>query len=107
VDGWNELQFINDQNDLSDWEDITLSNNSSNPTEMPYDGFIFVYGQEAGQIEIYNSEEIIVAGVYVNWLGGPICPVKKGESYYYYTIHTTQYKGSKARFFKKRDYSGR
>lgn len=104
ANGWND--FVNNC-ELSDWEDITISTNSANPTEMLYDGILNCNCSAGGGAAI----SIFINGVATNnhannggSLGDTIY-VQKGDE-----VYTTISSGtltSKVRWFKKRDYSNR
>jgi hypothetical protein len=87
-----------DHNRLGDWQTATISNDSSNPTIMPYDGYLTVK-------DIYASNNgfssIFVDGVSVNQVNmagatgdatynadGTLIPFKKGQSIYILTYNT-------------------
>jgi hypothetical protein len=96
--------------ELSDFEDITISTSASSPTEMPYDGYIYLSGSthpNTGssrlyvndiRVALFDSEGYIANYLYTNF--------KKGDKIYtsgWYVLTTPQ----KVRYYKKRDYSNR
>ena len=111
-------EYMNDQNELSNFEDITLSTNSSSPTTMDYDGFIYVIAQSpSGQSGAQLTFSVFINGVlesyymassaYSQNFGATACiSVKKGDTVYY-TMSNVSKTSTRGRFFKKRDYSFR
>jgi hypothetical protein len=110
ANGYND--FVNNC-ELSDWENVTISTNSSSPTVMPYDGFLSI-----NNIYSNPSTKLYVNGVQlfqntctntVNVNITSYIPVKKGDS-----VYGTNIGGGfqdlvpmKARYYKLRDYSNR
>lgn len=109
-------EYINDQNELSNFEDITLSTNSSSPTTMDYDGFIYVNAKSpASQSGTQLTLSVFINGVLESYymassaynqnFGATACiSVKKGDTVYYTLINVNK-TSTRGRFFKKRDYS--
>ena len=99
-------EYIRNQNILSDWEDITISTNSSSPTVMPYDGFI--YSHTGYNVVLYINTTPFTTGDYSNISGSGSCmvAVRKGDRVY---IKRDQDKSSieKVAYYKLRDYTGR
>ena len=103
--GSNTLPVRFDHSILSDWEAITLSNSSSSPTEMAYDGFL-KFGYDGSNS--LSDGNIYVNGVdtcYVRCQGydgysgySAAIPVKKGDLVYYSSNIGLQ---CKVRFYKK------
>ena len=102
--------YIRKQNELSDWEDITIGDTSATATEMRYDGFlklgyegndslssgyIYVNGEKLGCVrcEGYNNASGYFATL----------PIKKGDVVY----TTNNISQSKVCYYKLRDYTGR
>ena len=109
-------QYIADQNELSAYENISLSTDSANPTIMQYDGFVSVYVTRGLKSNTGTSVNIYVNGVRNVWnvdvtenytahVGGTV-PVKKGDSVYI-AVASDATDTQKARYYKKRDYSMR
>lgn len=108
--------YIRDQNELSDWETITLSTDVNNPTLIQYDGFISIsdyYTGNEGYTSVYidgvrlvNQNQYGASGSGDNQPTGFTFPVKKGQSVYVKEsrVNTANRKGC---FYKKRDYSNR
>lgn len=110
-------EYIRNQNILDDWETITVSSDSSNPTVMPYDGFLELcfQGEDLKGSVIYVNGELI-SDFYIVFRGVSMgegntfavthhIPVKKGDRIYkdgLLTMFT-----SNARYYKLRDYTGR
>ena len=106
--------YIRDQNVLSEWEAITISNDSANPTIMPYDGFlhlrypVIAAGQGYTRLVVINGFE---SGITAQAAGNnqyvyvPPIEFQKGDEVYLIP-HTTPDR-SLARYYKLRDYTGR
>lgn len=110
-------EYIRNQNILDDWEAISISTDSNNPTVIPYDGFleICVQGEDLKGSVIYVNGELI-SDFYIVFKGVSMgegntfaathsLPVKKGDRIYkdgLLTVFT-----SNARYYKLRDYTGR
>ena len=103
-------QYIRNQNILSDWENITLSTNSNNPTVFDKDGFLLIEDVKDNKIHINNEFEVWLgrsqpSGVY-NTSNSVTIPVKIGDQIYINT--TVSGEGvSKVAYYKLRDYSDR
>lgn len=103
--GYND--FVNNC-ELSDYEAISLSNNSANPTEMQYDGFLTAYTSQSGSVDF----KIYINGVEISdsrpqgGTGYASVAFIKGDKIYY-TVSGAGISGQRARFYKKRDYSNR
>lgn len=105
ANGYND--FVNNC-ELSDYETITLSNNSASPTEMQYDGFLIASSSQSNTVVF----RIYINGIEVSdsrpqgGTGYANVAFNKGDKIYYYltgsSIQTVY-----ARFYKKRDYSNR
>lgn len=106
-------KYIDNQNKLSDFEDITVATSSANPTEMPYDGFLVINrtptavgGTVYSTVNINGisfSANYSTTGNFILSLRDTF-PIKKGD-----LVYVTGYTSShpQARFFKDRDYSNR
>lgn len=78
--------------ELSDWENITISTDSNNPTIMSYDGFIAISDKFVGNdgytsvyingVRIVNINQYGSSGSGENAASGVTFPVKKGQSVY-------------------------
>lgn len=96
--------------ELSDFEDITISTNSSNPTEMAYDGYIYITGStdvNVGKSKLYVNGVVVDQFDCSNWVTNALSSnFKKGDQ-----IYTTGWRDlttpQKVRYYKKRDYSNR
>lgn len=109
-------QYVNDQLELSDWESIVLSTDSSSPTTIPYDGFVSIkdeYSGNAGYTRVFvdgtNIIQLNQYGAFGNSAQSPdglSFPVKKGQNIY---LETDSVKNifRFAAYYKKRDYSKR
>jgi len=108
-------EYIRNQNILDDWELISISTDSNNPTVMPYDGFLemCVQGeQKSGTIVYVNGEPVsnyyIVFDLQIAGNTYAIThslPVKKGDRIY--RIGALNVASCYARYYKLRDYTGR
>ena len=88
---------------MSDYETITLSNNSASPTEMQYDGFLSLTKQTSNiGLEVFINGTKIVA-LNTAYTDTATLPINKGDKAYY----TGPMQASFAQFYKKRDYSNR
>ena len=100
-------QYQRDQDELSDYESITIGKSAANATTMQYDGFINIIANSTGTLYVYLNGETLI---YYRLSGASYCDlpvmiaVKKGDVIYTNNVTTS---ASKARFYKKRDYSGR
>lgn len=107
-------EYIRNQNILADYEDATITNNSTNPTIMPYDGFLHV------RYPAVSGGDGYIRGVAINGVASSISaksaasdqyiyvpPVefKKGDSVYLTSAQTPN--RIKVRYYKLRDYTGR
>lgn len=99
--------YIRNQNLLSDYESITISDDSNNPTIMDYDGFICLTNQSGvdgyGNFVI-NGVQWQTGGRAQGWATATI-PIKKGDSVYRSTW--TSSNDYYCLFYKLRDYSNR
>ena len=97
---------------MSDWEQISLSTNSSNPTVMPYDGFLIVRSPTGSGAYIYVNGVLISMAVHSGYGGTTYegssitIPVKKNDEIYKFSGagDTTP---SFVAYYKLRDYSNR
>lgn len=100
-------QYQRDQDELSDYESITIGKSAANATTMQYDGFINIIANSTSTLYVYLNGETLI---YYRLSGASYCDlpvmiaVKKGDVIYTNNVTTS---ASKARFYKKRDYSGR
>lgn len=103
--------YIQNQNNFSDFEPITLGTSSASPVEMPYDGFIVVNRAPTVVGSTVHSSVVINGVAFSSTYSTTqnfilslrdTYPVKKGDLVYVtgYTSSTAQ-----ARFFKDRDYT--
>ena len=106
-------EYIRNQNVLSDWEDITLSTDSNNPTLIDKDGFLMFScgkgeGQGGGQYFI-NVNGINFTYVFCSdgVRAGGTCtiPLKKGDLVYSPNFRYVSI--CKVAYYKLRDYSDR
>lgn len=109
-------EYIRNQNILDDWEAISISTDSNNPTVIPYDGFLRVACQGenlTGSVVHINGD--IGSDFYIVFNGLPAAgnnyavthslPVKKGDRIY--RSGSLGIFFSAARYYKLRDYTGR
>lgn len=101
-------QYIREQNELDEMEDITLSTSSNNPTVMQYDGFLIVGYSYGGNVYVnnkaYNLGTNQPSGVYSVQNANTI-PIKKGDLVYKSTSANLHV--SRVIYYKKRDYTDR
>lgn len=110
--------YIRKQNELSGFEDITISTDSNNPTVMPYDGFFTISSANNGAgfvcLEITRDgidiKQIYFAGENTTNQdrGALTIPIIKGDKLSVsYTSSTLQLMSCFANYYKNRDYTGR
>lgn len=108
LDTYATQRYVQNQNLLSDFEDITISENASAPTRMEYDGYVTVRYEHATSINLIYINGLCVASAKENNSGETAVTVfvAKGDA-----LHLSQRNSSgrdaKARFYKLRDYTGR
>ena len=107
ANGYND--FVNNC-ELSDFEDITISTSASSPTEMPYDGYIYLSGStdtNVGVSRLYVNDIKVAQFESSGWVSNYLYTnFKKGDKIYtsgWRSLTTPQ----KVRYYKKRDYSNR
>lgn len=99
--------YERDQNELSDYESITIGKTAETANTMEYDGYINIIANSTGTLYVYLNGETLI---YYRLSGTSYCDlpvmiaVKKGDVIYTNNVTTS---ASKARFYKKRDYTGR
>ena len=103
--------YIRKQNVLSDWESITISTNSNNPTVFDKDGFLLIADVKDNKVHINNEFEVWLgrsqpSGVY-NVSNSVTIPVKIGDQIYINTALSSSEGTSKIAYYKLRDYSDR
>ena len=96
-------QYIRNQNVLSDWEDITISTDANNPTEMRYDGFLSVAIDSSSAKSVYVNNKLVTNETTMNFGITYGLTIKKGDRVY---IKGNLIFGV-VRFYKLRDYSDR
>lgn len=99
-------QHIRNQNILSDYEDITISTDSANPTVMQYDGFIYVSTRYLANLNINTAYLPISDHVDISGGGACMVAVRKGDRVYI-DISTSNTLTEKVAYYKLRDYTGR
>ena len=96
-------------NALSDLEVITISTDSASPTEMQFDGILYIRyssrGSTPGKYYLNGTEIITFEGGYSSAASGVTLVVVKGDTVYCNLSGRTP--TCNARFYKQRDYSGR
>lgn len=106
-------KYIDNQNNLSDFESITLGTTTATATEMEYDGFLFITrravvigGSATSTVNINGVAFTLDYSTTGNYIGSSLDtqPVKKGDVVY---ITGALSSSARARFFKARDYSNR
>ena len=105
ADGFDEQEYIRNQNILSDIENVTISTDINNPTIMDYDGVIISSGQNDVFYFYINSTPVayIEWGNYSNVNQATTIFVKKDDR----VCITKGNTYVTARWYKLRDYSGR
>lgn len=100
--GYNSKEYVRNQNVLSDWEDITISTDSNNPTVMRYDGFLIFGSNNGNNMIVLNGQHMnqTIDGSTVSFT----MPFSKGDLVY---MNRTPNLYIKARYYKLRDYTGR
>lgn len=113
ANGYNAKQYIKNQNVLSDYEDFTISTDSTNPTEVHFDGVLYLTVQINAftHLKVYvnniNFEFMKSSSQYLFRTSSSI-PIKKGDTVYYTSDSTnTIMVQSKVRYYKDRDYTDR
>lgn len=82
--GDNHTPYSYDKSRLGEWEKVTISTDSNNPTVMPYDGFLTVrnfVGTSACNVYV-NGEIITNEGASQNAPRGKTLPFRKGDLIY-------------------------
>lgn len=108
LDTYATQRYAQNQNLLSDFEAITISDNASAPTRMEYDGYVTVRYLHASSINLIYINGLCVASAPKSDSGETAVTVfvAKGDA-----LHLSQRNSSdreaKARFYKLRDYTGR
>lgn len=101
--------YTRNQNILSALEVITISTNSASPTEMQYDGILYIRyttrGSTPSKYYLNGVEVITFEGGYSNAMTGITLVVSKGDTVYCTLSNATP--TCNARFYKLRDYLGR
>ena len=109
-------QYISDENELSDWEDITLSTDSNNPTLIQYDGFYImsfsIHVNSGVPYQFYVNGVMIVqsgngGGNYNSNDVEVMFPVKKGDLVYRTVGNQGPTQTQKIAYYKKRHYGYR
>lgn len=108
MDGYND--FVNNC-ELSDWENITISLNSNNPTVMNYDGFLLLHGISSSSYKIFISQDNGVTWIDYQGIDADYAqiqttiPFNKGDCFY----RSSKVSGQQdyVSYYKKRDYSNR
>ena len=104
MDGFDEQKYIRNQNILSDYEQITISTDTGNPTVMDYDGIISWSGQT--EPYYYVNGVVIAHNEWGNYSGvqqQSTLFVNKGDRVCITKVNAYMF----ARFYKLRDYSRR
>jgi hypothetical protein len=99
-------EYIRNQNELSDWEEVTLPDSYTSALTMQYDGFLSCScNAGSGAVtEIYINNERVAQSAYSNSF---IIPFKKYDRVHYGGVYPN-YAGSPiVAYYKKRDYSNR
>lgn len=106
-------EYIRNQNILDDWEPISISTDSNNPTVIPYDGFLSLVvsgNNRTGSALFINGQHIGNAYLVLDNVVGTFSvthsiPVAKGDlAYITGELHLAI---PWVRYYKLRDYTGR
>ena len=99
-------RYVEDQNLLYDFEDITVSEDSSAPTIMEYDGYITAIDSEAQGVRLYINGLCVgsVDHSYTRYTAITVFVAKNDKLHFFYPSKT---RITKARFYKLRDYTNR
>ena len=100
--GTNKVPSRYDHSRLGDIEDITLSQDSNNPTVMAYDGVLHLAGGSSNACVItvfINGMQFASCGVGSGYGEGLITPFKKGDNIYI-TVYASNLTVSKVRYYK-------
>lgn len=109
-------QYISDENELSDWENITISTDSNNPTLMEYDGFYImsyaIHGNSGVPYQFYVNGVLLFqsgngGGNYNSCVIEVMFPVKKGDLVYRTVGNQGTTHTQKIAYYKKRHYEFR
>ena len=104
-------EYIQNQNKLSDFEDISLGTSAATATEIEYDGFLIIYHQATAiGGTVYASVFINGVQFSASWsttqniivTTRDTYAVKKGDKVYVTGMTSTT---GKVRYFKQRDYT--
>ena len=106
IDMYATQRYVENQNLLSDFEDITISKDKSAPTRMEYDGYVTFIDQEAAGVRLYINDICVgsVDNSYTRHAAVTVFVAKNDELYFYYPSKSLT---TKARFYKLRDYTNR
>ena len=107
IDNYVTQRYVENQNLLSDFEDITISEDASAPTRMKYDGYVTVIDNEAADgIRLYiNGICADCADQKNNRDAAVTVFVAKNDDLY--LLYPDSSRVTKARFYKLRDYTNR
>ena len=108
LDTYATQRYVQNQNLLSDSEDIKISDNASAPTRMEYDGYVTVSDRHATTPTLLYINGFCAACATGNNSGdiGVNAFVAKGDTVYI-SQRSSSDRAIKARFYKLRDYTGR
>ena len=107
LDTYATQRYVQNQNLLSDFEDITISSTASNPATMRYDGYITVIDNDAS-----NGIRLYINGVCVgvaeeNNSRDTAVTVFVAKNDRLHLLYPSTSRVTKARFYKLRDYTNR
>lgn len=108
LDTYATQRYVQNQNLLSDSENIKISDNASAPTRMEYDGYVTVSDRHASNPTLLFINGFCAACATGNNSGdiGVNAFVAKGDTVYI-SQRSSSDRAIKARFYKLRDYTGR
>ena len=98
-------RYVENQNLLDDFENITISGSESAPTRMEYDGYVTIISHG---VQLYiNGVNVIdnVPNTYTVRVAATVFVAKNDDLYL--TVGASSGSEMKARFYKQRDYSNR
>ena len=100
-------RYVENQNLLSEYEDITISNNASTPTIMEYDGYVTVIDNNAASgVRLYING-VCAASAEQNNSRDTAVTVFVAKKDKLYLLYPSDSRVTKARFYRLREYTNR
>ena len=107
LDTYATQRYVQNQNLLSDFEDIVISPNSSAPTRMEYDGYVTAIDNASGQgVRLYING-VSVGCADENKAASTAVTVFVAKNDDLHLAYASSSRVTKARFYKLRDYTNR